>query len=248
MRKARSLLEIRHEYINDYKDLQRSYDDIYSGKGIQQCDSFYLWVINLLKPVPGRLLIDISCGQGRLPILARQKGIQAIGIDFSTIGLVKGRSSCRSIPLVSGNGEKLPIKDASVDYITHIGNLEHYINPSLGAQEVFRVLKPGGLACILLPNAFGLLGNFIFVALHGEIFDDGQPLQRYATRHCWETMLIDAGLIIQQVMGWEGVEFQRTWFDTMRIIKNPQKILKLIIQPLIPINLASHLVFLCTRD
>ncbi len=242
------MLEIRHEHMSSFEDLQRGYDEIYLGKGIQLRDSFYLWAINLLKPKPGRLLIDISCGQGRLPILARRLGLQAVGVDFSIQGLIKGRISCDEVSLVAGDGERLPITSACADYITHTGNLEHYQNPSFGAQEIFRILKPGGLACIILPNAFGLFGNFQYVAMRGDIYDDDQPLQRYATRNCWETILTNTGMKILHVQGWEGVEFPKNFSDVRFFLENPPKIIKLFIQPLIPVNLANHLVFLCTRD
>ena len=242
------MLEIRHENIDDFNNLQRGYDDIFSGQGLQHPDSFYLWLINLLKPVPGRCLIDISCGQGRLTILAKQKGLQAIGLDISMGGLLKARHSCAEIDLSAGNGECLPLKSACADYVMHIGSLEHYLDPCLGAQEIARVLKPGRLACILLPNAYGLLGNVQFVARHGDIHDDGQPLQRYATRRCWETLLTDAGLIVQCVLPYGEVVFPRTKKDAIYMLTHLRKLLRLLILPIIPINLSNHLVYLCSRE
>lgn len=242
------MLEIRHPNMNDTLALLRAYNEIYTSAGIQHLDSFYLWLINILRPDPGKILVDVSCGQGRLVSLAQQMGIHAIGVDFSIKGLFIGYRYSPDSGWVVGDGEFLPIADQSVDYVTHIGSLEHYINPDKGAREIARVLKPSGSACILLPNAFGLWGNIRHVWRTGEIFDDGQPLQRYATRRTWESLLIKGGLKIKDVVSYGEVVFPRTFPDAMTLIRRPRKILRYFLNLIIPLNLANHLVFICTKD
>jgi hypothetical protein len=97
----------------------------------------------------------------------------------------------------------------------------------------------------LLPNAYGLLGNIRHVWTTGDVHDDGQPLQRYATRRSWETLLTDGGLQVEKTVGYGEVEFPRTAQDAWRLLRYPQKLLRLMITPLIPLNLMNHLVFLC---
>ena len=46
------MLEIRH--VTDTPSLRRAYDNIYSNQGILHSDSFYLWILSLLRPRPGR--------------------------------------------------------------------------------------------------------------------------------------------------------------------------------------------------
>ncbi len=133
--------------------------------------------------------MDIATGEGRLPVLALKFGLKAFGTDFAISGLRKGIKENSAPGWFTADGEQLPVSDHSIDYVTHIGSLEHYLDPIRGAQEIARVLKPGGKACILLPNAFGLFGNIQYVAKTGDVFDDGQPLQRYATRREWERLL-----------------------------------------------------------
>lgn len=237
------MLEIRHE-----TNTRQAYDEIYDSSGILLRDSFYLWLIGLLNPQPGRSLLDISCGQGRLVTLAHQQGIRAMGIDFSLEGVRRGQEETSVAGWAVGDGECLPFPDGRIDYITHIGSLEHYLHPEAGAREIARLLKPDGKACILLPNAFGLLGNIKHVFHKGEIFDDGQPLQRYGTRVCWQNLLQQNHLRVVRTVGYGEIERPRTVRDWRWFLLRPQKLMRLGLCQFIPLNLANHFVFLCVRD
>lgn len=234
------MLEIRHTNAT-----REAYEQLYQERGILLRDSFYLWLISLLHPEPGEVLLDISCGQGRLVQLAAQQGIRAIGVDFSIEGLFKGAETAVRAGWAAGDGEQLPLPDAAVDYVTHIGSLEHYEDPHRGAREIARVLKPQGRACILLPNAFGLFGNVRHVYATGQIFDDGQPLQRYATRRTWEELLEQGGLSIERLVRYNEIDLPRIGADLLWLLGRPQKIVRGLLAALIPLNLANHFVFLC---
>jgi SAM-dependent methyltransferase len=228
-------------------DTQAAYSEIFSCEGLLQRDSFYSWIISLLNPKAGKTFADISCGQGRLVASAEELGLHTMGIDFAIEALRDGQKHSSSARWIVGDGEQLPLKDKSVDYVTHIGSLEHYIQPGCGAREITRILKPGGIACILLPNAFGLFGNIRYVCSTGDVFDDGQPLQRYGTRRFWERLLVDNGLKIIKVVGYGEVEFPRDTDDIIFLLKKPQKLFRLLLSAFIPVNLSNHFVFICSR-
>ncbi len=240
------MLEIRHRGMRRTADTQDAYNRLYREEGILLRDSFYLWLIEQLHPEKGRTLLDISCGQGRLVTLAQQQGLRAMGLDFAAEGVRKGRRESPRSGWGIADGERLPLAGASVDYVTHIGSLEHYVHPEAGAREIARVLKPSGRACILLPNAFGLWGNIKHVWRTGDIFDDGQPLQRYATRRAWEELLAQGGLRIERVVGYGEVERPRTRRDALWLARHPLKIARLLLAYFTPLNLVNHFVFLCS--
>ncbi len=206
-----------------------------------------IWLIQLLRPTPGKLLLDISCGEGRLVALARELDLHAIGLDFAWDGVLKGAQSAPGAGWAVADGELIPIADGSVDLVTHIGSLEHYLDPAQGAREIARVLKSTGKACILLPNAYGLLGNVLHVLAKGEIFDDGQPIQRYATRKTWEALLSQGGLKIDKTIGYGEIIFPRTWQDFKSYLGNPRRILRHFLSQFIPVNLTNQFVFLCSK-
>lgn len=242
------MIEIFHKDMVDASATKAAYNTLYKEKGINQRDSFYLWIIHLLNPVQGGIFLDSSCGQGRLVNLAKTKGQRAIGMDFAIEGLVIGSKYPDCAAYNVADGECLPLPSRSVDYVTHIGSLEHYMHPELGAKEIGRILKSSGKAAILLPNAFGLFGNIRYVMRYGDVFDDGQPVQRYATYQLWYKILKQGGLKVIRVKSYCEVDFPRTWNDFFWLIKRPQKIFRWLISFLIPLNLANHLVFICVPD
>ena len=241
------MLEIRHDRMVETSATQKAYNQMFNQGGLGQRDSYYLWLLEKLKPQPGKLLLDISCGNGRLVTLAQERGLQAIGVDFAWDGLRKGAATTPRAGWAVANGEQLPLAKESVDYITHIGSLEHYLSPEAGAMEIGRVLKQDGRACILLPNAFGLFGNIPYVWRKGDIFDDGQPLQRYATRQAWVRLLEGGGLHVTQVFGYGEVEWPRIRQDAIWLLRHPVKWVRFVASFFVPLNLSNQLVFLCSR-
>jgi ubiquinone/menaquinone biosynthesis C-methylase UbiE len=243
------MIEFRHlpSSPSQMLSVQDAYNEIYRSKGIQHRDAVYSWLIRLLDPQPGRTLMDISCGEGRLVNLARQLGLVASGTDFAIDGVQKGRSEDPQAGWFVADGEMLPVASATQDYITHIGSLEHYQIPLAGAREIARILKPEGRACVLLPNAFGLTGNIRHVIRTGDVFDDGQPLQRYATRRYWENLLISSGLEIEKVATYEGsmIIAPRNFADWLWFFSHPLKLVRLLFARFIPTNLSNHFVFIC---
>ncbi len=238
------MLEIRHTGMDDTPATQHGYNQLYSSAGIRQMDSLYLWLVSLLKAPRGSTLLDISCGEGRLVFLARQQGLRAVGVDFAESAIRQARAEDARPDWLIADGEQLPIRPACYDFITHIGSLEHYQDPLAGIREISRILKPGGVACILLPNSYGLLGNITHVSKTGDIFDDGQPLQRYNTIGGWQKMLVTSGLKPFRVIKYE-LPWPRTVTDLLWFLGHPLKLFHLIFSLLVPLNLANCLVYLC---
>ncbi len=241
------MIEIRHSNMENTAATQAAYNKLYRGEGILLRDSFYLWLISLVKPKPGETLLDVSCGQGRLVRFAERQGAKAVGMDFAEEAICRGYIESPESGWAVADGEQLPLPEACFDYVMHIGSLEHYQKPEAGLREIARVLKPAGVACILLPNSFGLLGNIKYACETGHVFDDGQPLQRYNTRGGWHTMLVENGLAPFRTLKYER-EWPRTRADVVWYLAHPSKIARLIAAIFVPLNLANFLVFLCTRD
>jgi SAM-dependent methyltransferase len=263
------MLEIRRgeQFGDDWT--RRAYEAIYAGEGICQLDSLYRWLLRLLRPVPGRRLLDVACGQGSLPRLAARMGLEAHGVDLSHVALqtaareahragtvAQNRTPLRfvrdyepeGVPLhyAVADGERLPYPDSQFDYVTSVGSLEHYLDPAGGARELARVLKPDGQALVLLPNTFGLTGNIYNALKTGWPFDDGQPLQRYASRRQWEGLLEANGLRVRRVVKYER-EWPTSLADALWYFRHLKPLVRLIITPFIPLNLASCFVYLCNK-
>jgi SAM-dependent methyltransferase len=221
-----------------------AYDDIYEGEGIRQLDSFYRWLLRLLEPIPGRRLLDVACGEGVLPRMARQLyTLEAYGLDISLAALqIAQQETGRAFSV--GSGESLPFATNSFDYVTCIGSLEHFLDMRAGAAEMCRVLRPDGMACILLPNTYGLLNNVYKAFKTGMSTIDEQPLQRYAARREWELLLEASGLEVVRTVKYER-EFPESLADGLWYTQHWRELVKLALTPFIPLNLATCLVYLC---
>ena len=245
-RLMQELVELRGQQIVLAEDSAHSYDELHGEGHLRQQDSFYKWLLDLLEPQPGQLLLDVSCGQGVLLDFAGQAGLQAAGLDLSSSAVTIVRQHV-PLPLVCvADAEQLPYPDAGFDYATNIGSIEHYFHPHWAIREMARVLRPDGLALILLPNTFGLLGNILHVWRKGDVFDDGQPLQRYGTPVQWRRLLELNELQVVRIVKYERAR-PRTREDLLWYARRPHRLGRVLLAPLVPLNLASFLVYLCRR-
>lgn len=242
----RGMVEIRGHHITSTQASLAAYDDLHATGHLVQRDSFYKWLVGLLRPSPGKRLLDVSCGQGGVLKFAAMAQLKVFGLDLSLAAIEKANKLDINAAMNVGNAEQLPYADNAFDYVTNIGSVEHYLHPSNAVQEMSRVLRSDGLACILLPNTFGLLGNILHVWRTGDVFDDGQPLQRYGTSRQWRSLLEINGFDVVRVLKYER-ECPRTWADILWYCLRPHKLVRVILSPFIPLNLSSFLVFLCRK-
>ncbi len=101
---------------------------------------------------PERLTwLDVGCGRGELLELAGRSFSRAIGCDPSG-GMLPSNSSFEVYEQPSQT--ELPFADGSVDFLTAVCVLHHVHgrNRQLLAGEIRRVLRPGGLCCIVEHN------------------------------------------------------------------------------------------------
>lgn len=221
-----------------------AYEAIYSSDGIRQIDSFYRWILRVLGPQPGRRLLDVACGEGTLPNFARQLcGLDAYGSDISVVALQTGRAEGEA-GFCASSGEELPFANGSFDYVTCLGSLEHFHDMAAGVREMARVLRPDGLALILVPNTYSLFNNIYTALKTGMSAIDNQPLQRYAARGEW-AMLIEAnGLRIERTHKYEYPP-PDSLSDLRWYIRHWRPMVRMAVAPLIPLNLAASFVYLC---
>jgi SAM-dependent methyltransferase len=168
-------------------------------------------------------------------------------VDLSHVALRKARAAAPSAHVAATDGEALPYPDAIFDRVTNIGSLEHYLDPVCGAAEMARVLKHDGLACILVPNSFGLRWNVLYTWLHGDVHDDGQPIQRYGTRRQWERVLTAGGFRIERAVGYEALgSLPASLAELPDLLRHPSRWL-VPFAPWIPVDMASMFVFVCRK-
>jgi 2-polyprenyl-3-methyl-5-hydroxy-6-metoxy-1,4-benzoquinol methylase len=92
-------------------------------------------------------LLDIGCSVGIISGALADRGARVTGVDIDEPGLAKARE--RHGPRIEfrlGDGQRLPVDDASMDVVIFNHVYEHVVDPPAHVAEIVRVLKPGGIA------------------------------------------------------------------------------------------------------
>jgi SAM-dependent methyltransferase len=116
-----------------------------------------LALLNQLRPIGGRIAIDLGCGKGSYtPELAQRYDV-TLATDILPENLFIARERCqsngfRNIQLFCGTGDALPLANESVDSVFMIEVLDHVPSLRPCLAEVFRVLKPGGIFYLTVPH------------------------------------------------------------------------------------------------
>lgn len=104
----------------------------------------------------GKSVLEIGVGNGADGILFSQSGARYTGVDLTETALRSARKHFELLGLRGTfqieNAERLSFPDDSFDIIYAYGVLHHTPNPTRAIQEVYRVLRPGGTALIMLYN------------------------------------------------------------------------------------------------
>lgn len=108
--------------------------------------------------------LDIGCGKGELLTMLRGDFAKVAGCDPSAGMLEAGELRSAGIQTrVQSDGEKIPFDTAQFDVITAVC-VYHHVPLALRAfltAEVRRVLKPGGLFCIIEHNPYNPVTRLI---------------------------------------------------------------------------------------
>jgi ubiquinone/menaquinone biosynthesis C-methylase UbiE len=114
----------------------------------------------------GRVLVDIGCGWGRWSIAAARAGFKPIGMDVHIDALAAASRVAKQFGVqadfICSDAERLPFQHGEVDCVFSYSVLQHLDKARVLRifQEIARVLKPGGICRVQLPNQFGLLSIF----------------------------------------------------------------------------------------
>lgn len=221
------------------------YDSVYAGGDIRDNAKLYAWVMKLFRPEKGRRFLDAGCGGGWLLREAQKYNLVTCGIDISPEAVKRARERAPRSEVLAGNGEDLPWPDNHFDYAASLGCLEHYINPDKGAEEIQRVLKPDGIAVVILPNRYQL-GDILTALFTGKGAEEWQVIERHATKNQWKEFLEKSGLEVKRIFKYNKYpEFFQAGTFKMKSIR--KFIIVVLIRYLSPFNLAQQFVYICGK-
>jgi SAM-dependent methyltransferase len=149
--------------------------------GIQEI--FLLDILCRLKiSLVGKRVLDVGCGRAFAGEVVRRQGGTYTGCDF----VISGAEH----PIVQGDAARLPFADASFDVLFCIDASEHFPEPAKAANELCRVLKPGGVFFLSAPNYGNVAGAVKWAC---ETFGDYEknswaPFGRWQPQECEQAL------------------------------------------------------------
>jgi 2-polyprenyl-3-methyl-5-hydroxy-6-metoxy-1,4-benzoquinol methylase len=101
----------------------------------------------------GVRLLDVGCSNGAYLAAMREKGWEVEGVEFDRDAVEYARNS-RSLKVTQGDVENGlgQLAGASFDVVTVWHVLEHAFDPAAALKQIRRVLKPGGVLMLEVPN------------------------------------------------------------------------------------------------
>ena len=102
---------------------------------------------------PAPTVIDVGCSSGYLleDVRAAIPAVSLIGVDLVAAGLRRAHASVPEAKLLQADVCALPLEDESVDAALSANLLEHVPDDARALAEVFRILREGARAVVVVP-------------------------------------------------------------------------------------------------
>jgi 2-polyprenyl-3-methyl-5-hydroxy-6-metoxy-1,4-benzoquinol methylase len=208
-----------------------------------------------LEPATGERFLDIGCNWGRWSIAASRKGYCVSGIDPSPPAVLAAMRVAAQLKLDidfrSGSGEIIPYPDETFDVVFSYSVLQHLAKERVRATivEIDRVLKPGGVALVQMPNWLGLR------CLYHQAKRGFRAERNFEVRYWSLRELRDAfstiGTVDLSVDGFFGLGTQATDIDLMppgyRATVRASETLRRIVQFVPPLMYAADSVYVTAQ-
>lgn len=98
-------------------------------------------------------VLDAGCGTGEIAEQLIRRGHEVWGLDIAEPMIRYAHERCGLGRFQLGNIEHLPFRDNTFDTVVCLGVMEYLNTDERALREIWRVLKPGGLAVISTPSA-----------------------------------------------------------------------------------------------
>jgi len=112
-------------------------------------------VLDLMQLAPDENVLDIGCGAGWLCRLLAERVTQGrvVGMDVSDEMVRRARSryaDLHQVMFVVGGVDEIPWEDSFFTRVISVESAYYWPDPAKGLKEIFRVLREGGSAWVLI--------------------------------------------------------------------------------------------------
>ena len=113
-----------------------------------------------LLPPPGRLTVDVGCGEGRLARDLKALGHTVLAVDRSPTMVRHTREADPELDVREADAAALPLDDRAADLVVSFMSLMNTDDLEAAVHEAARVLDPGGRYCVAITHPLNTAGSF----------------------------------------------------------------------------------------
>jgi SAM-dependent methyltransferase len=106
------------------------------------------WLVERLELRPGRRVVDIAAGTGKLTRLVAVSGAHVIAIEPVAGMRSRLAAALPRVQLLEGVAEDIPLGDGSVDAAT-VGQAFHWFDGDRALAEIHRIVRPRGRLAVV---------------------------------------------------------------------------------------------------
>jgi len=104
------------------------------------------WLAERLGLRPGRTVVDLAAGTGKLTRPLAATGAEVVAIE--PVAEMRARIGDAAARALDGTAEAIPLRDASADAVT-VAQAFHWFDGPAALAEIHRVLRPGGALALV---------------------------------------------------------------------------------------------------
>lgn len=188
---------------SEYENLARVEADhwYYAGKR----ELVRRWIARARPAQAADVLLDCGAGTGRFA-KEMEAHCRVLVLDDHEEALRLLRAQFRPEQVLSLAGDRVPLPDASLEYVTALDVLEHVPDDQAVVDGFARLLKPGGLAVVTVPASMALWSDWDEVLHHFRRYARPQLRALFRERD-WELVYVN----YTNVFAYPAVWLLRRW-------------------------------------
>lgn len=149
-------------------------------------------------------MLDVGCGDGinlyglRRIISQCELNIDIYGLDYNALRLLRAQEVGGITGLIEGSIVDIPISSECIDIVLCNHVIEHVPDVMSALEQLYRILKPGGLAIIGVPNEGCLLANIRNYVVQPSISKTTDHVH-FFVKESLTTHLLKTGFVVDKI-------------------------------------------------